>query len=89
MVIDTGGYVRGSEDIFEEEIRKQVEMAIEDPLALTAPWVVTKRFNRLESSTRVYDYACNENNRNPVDQETGWTYTIGPDGKIMDKLEEQ
>ena len=67
----------------------EVEMAIEDPLALTAPWVVTKRFNRLESSTRVYDYACNENNRNPVDQETGWTYTIGPDGKIMDKLEEQ
>jgi GTPase len=29
-VIDTGGYVRGSEDIFEEEIRKQVEIAIEE-----------------------------------------------------------
>lgn len=27
-VIDTGGYVRGSEDTFEEEIRKQVELAI-------------------------------------------------------------
>ncbi|MFK8046044.1 MAG: ribosome biogenesis GTPase Der [Crocinitomicaceae bacterium] len=29
-VIDTGGYVRGSEDIFESEIRKQVEIAIEE-----------------------------------------------------------
>lgn len=29
-VIDTGGYVRGSEDIFESEIRKQVEIAIDE-----------------------------------------------------------
>ncbi|MEY4521166.1 MAG: hypothetical protein RIT10_351 [Bacteroidota bacterium] len=29
-VIDTGGYVKGSEDIFEGEIRKQVEIAIEE-----------------------------------------------------------
>ena len=29
-VIDTGGYVRGSEDVFEGEIRKQVEIAIEE-----------------------------------------------------------
>jgi GTPase len=29
-VIDTGGYVRGSDDIFEEEIRKQVELGIEE-----------------------------------------------------------
>lgn len=29
-VIDTGGYVRGSDDIFEGEIRKQVEIAIEE-----------------------------------------------------------
>ncbi len=29
-VIDTGGYVRGSEDIFEGEIRKQVEIAIDE-----------------------------------------------------------
>jgi GTPase len=27
-VIDTGGYVMGSEDVFEEEIRKQVDLAI-------------------------------------------------------------
>lgn len=29
-VIDTGGYARGTDDIFEEEIRKQVEIAIEE-----------------------------------------------------------
>lgn len=29
-LIDTGGYVSGSDDIFEEEIRKQVELAIEE-----------------------------------------------------------
>jgi GTP-binding protein len=29
-VIDTGGYVQGSDDIFEEEIRKQVEIAIQE-----------------------------------------------------------
>ncbi|MDA3953818.1 MAG: ribosome biogenesis GTPase Der [Bacteroidales bacterium] len=29
-VIDTGGYIHNSEDIFEEEIRKQVEIAIEE-----------------------------------------------------------
>jgi GTP-binding protein len=29
-VIDTGGYVVGSDDIFEEEIRKQVDLAVEE-----------------------------------------------------------
>ena len=29
-VIDTGGYVVGSDDVFEEEIRKQVILAIEE-----------------------------------------------------------
>ena len=29
-VIDTGGYVVGSDDIFEEEIRKQVDLAIDE-----------------------------------------------------------
>jgi GTP-binding protein len=29
-VIDTGGYVKGSDDIFEAEIRKQVELAIDE-----------------------------------------------------------
>ena len=29
-VIDTGGYVHGSEDVFEGEIRKQVQLAIDE-----------------------------------------------------------
>lgn len=29
-VIDTGGYIRGSEDVFEDEIRKQVVLAVEE-----------------------------------------------------------
>ena len=29
-VIDTGGYVHGSDDIFEKEIRKQIELAIDE-----------------------------------------------------------
>ncbi len=33
-VIDTGGYVVGSDDIFEEEIRKQVTLAIEEADAI-------------------------------------------------------
>ena len=33
-VIDTGGYVSGSEDIFEGEIRRQVEIAIEEANAI-------------------------------------------------------
>ena len=63
----------------------EVQMTIEDAKALTAPWVVTKKFAKQEKGTRVYDYACNENNRNPVDPKTGWTYTIGPDGRIIDQ----
>lgn len=33
-VIDTGGYVKGSDDIFEGEIRKQVELAIDEANAI-------------------------------------------------------
>lgn len=59
-------------------------MTIEDAKALTAPWVVTKQYRKLPEGTRVFDYACNENNRNPIDPNTGWTYTIGTDGQIID-----
>lgn len=33
-IIDTGGYIKGSEDIFEGEIRKQVQIAIDESSAL-------------------------------------------------------
>ena len=37
-LIDTGGYVKGSDDVFETEIRKQVELAIDEADVL--PFVV-------------------------------------------------
>lgn len=33
-VVDTGGYISGSDDVFEEEIRKQVNLAIEESDAI-------------------------------------------------------
>lgn len=33
-IIDTGGYIKGSDDIFEGEIRKQVKIAIDESVAL-------------------------------------------------------
>ena len=33
-VIDTGGYAHGTEDVFEAEIRKQVDLAIEEANAI-------------------------------------------------------
>ena len=33
-VIDTGGYIRGSDDVFEGEIRRQVELAIDEADAI-------------------------------------------------------
>lgn len=61
----------------------EARMVIEDAKALTAPWNVTKTYRRLQKGTRVYDYACAENNRNPVDAATGRTLILGPDGKPL------
>jgi hypothetical protein len=62
----------------------EAQITIEDSKALTKPWVVTRRYTRLPNGTRVYDYACAENNRNPVN-EAGRTLTLGPDGQPLDK----
>jgi hypothetical protein len=66
----------------------ELEMTIEDPIALTEPWHVTMRYERLPEGVRVYDYACAENNRNPVTQ-AGQTITLGPDGEPLDFLGEE
>lgn len=49
-VIDTGGYVRGSDDIFESEIRKQVEIAIEEANAIIFVSDVTVGITDLDES---------------------------------------
>jgi hypothetical protein len=58
-------------------------MTIEDSKALTGPWRVTKTFAKMPPGTRLYDYGCAENNRNPVDQATGETQMLGPDGELL------
>jgi len=60
----------------------EARMVIEDPKALTAPWTVTKTYRKMPKGTRTYDYACAENNRNPVDA-AGRTLILGPDGKPL------
>lgn len=66
--------------------RLELQMTIEDPIALEEPWRVTMHYERLPDGTRVYDYACAENNRNPV-LDSGETLTLGPDGEPLDFIE--
>lgn len=66
----------------------ELQMTIEDPVALAEPWRVTMRYERLPEGTRVYDYACAENNRNPV-VEGGQTLTLGPEGEVLDFIGEE
>jgi hypothetical protein len=89
QILDRSGLVISDAAHITTRMRKtdattiEVEMTIEDPKALTAPWVVTKTFGRMPAGTRVYDYGCAENNRNPVDYDTGQTLTLGPDGEVL------
>lgn len=62
----------------------RAELVIEDPLALKEPWHVTRHFRRLPAGTRAYDYACAENNRNPITS-SGQTLTLDTDGNVIDK----
>ena len=67
-----------------EEGLLRAELVIEDPLALKEPWHVTRHFRRLPEGTRAYDYACAENNRNPITS-SGQTLTLDTDGNVIDK----
>src|SRR5262245_4931376 len=58
---------------------------IEHSKRLQAPWRVTKRYRSQPAGTRVYEYSCAENNRNPVTS-SGRTLTLGPDGKPIDRV---
>ena len=91
VILDRTGLVLSDKSRATTRIRKtdattiEVQMTIEDPKALTKPWVVTKQFRKMPAGTRVYDYGCAENNRNPADVETGKTLVLGPDGKPLNK----
>ena len=88
-ILDRTGLVLSDQSRATTRIRKidantiEVVMTLEDSKALTKPWVVTKRFRKLPQGTRLYDYGCAENNRNPVDEKSGKTLLLGPDGKPL------
>jgi hypothetical protein len=67
-----------------DEDRLEARMVFDDPVALTEPWEVVIEYRRMPEGTRVFDYACAENQRNIVID--GRTLTIGPDGSILEDL---
>jgi hypothetical protein len=67
-----------------DETTMEARIVVEDPKALKGPWTVTKRYRKQPPGTWAWDYACAENNRNPVGS-SGKTLTLGPDGKPLDK----
>jgi hypothetical protein len=66
-----------------DEGTMEARLEIEDPEALTEPWHVTKRYERLPPGSRMLDVACAENNRNPVTSD-GTTLTLDADGNVLD-----
>jgi hypothetical protein len=89
-IVDRTGAVLSEQMRVATRLRKREDgmmeavITIEDPVALTRPWTVTKTYRKLEGEVRIMDYACAENNRNPVDPATGRTLTLGTDGKPID-----
>ncbi len=68
-----------------EPDRLLVTVVLTDAEALTRPWPVAFTYARLPPGSTVYDYACAENNRNPVTSD-GRTLTLDPSGEVIDKL---
>jgi hypothetical protein len=87
--LTVSGEAKVSSKIYEtDEGLIRVELVIEDPQALTEPWHVTRHFRRMEAGTRVYDYACAENNRNPI-TDAGQTLTLDTEGNVIDAVQDQ
>jgi hypothetical protein len=91
VIVDRTGLVLSDQSRATTRMRKiddrtiEAQMTIEDPKALKGPWRVTKRYGKQAAGTWAWDYACAENNRNPITS-SGRTLTIGPDGKPIDKV---
>lgn len=66
--------------------RLLVTLVLEDSEALTRPWPVAFTYTRLPVGSTVYDYACAENNRNPVTSD-GRTLTLDTSGEVIDRLQ--
>ena len=90
-ILDRTGLVLSTEARIVTRLRRaedelmEAQFTIEDPEALTAPWHVVKQYRKLELGTRMIEFACAENNRNPVDA-AGRTLTLDREGNILDDL---
>jgi hypothetical protein len=90
VIVDRTGLVLSDASRATTRMRKidattiEAQMVIEDDKALKAPWRVTKRYRKQPAGTWAWDYACAENNRNPVTSD-GRTLTLGPDGRPIDR----
>jgi hypothetical protein len=93
VIVDRTGLVLSDASRVTTRLRKsdamtmEAQMVVEDPKALKAPWHVTKRYRKQPAGTWAWDYACAENNRNPISP-SGRTLTLGPDGKPIDKVKD-
>ena len=91
-IIDRTGIVLSDEMHIVTQLRRvdeetmEAQFVIEDPVALVEPWHVTKRFHRLPTGSKVYDFACGENNRNPISA-SGKTLTLDAEGNVIDKVQ--
>jgi hypothetical protein len=87
-IVDRTGLQLSEKRHIVERIRKidadtlENQIVIDDPEALTAPWKVTKRYRLQPKGTFIFDYACAENNRNPVDAD-GRTITKDSAGNVI------
>lgn len=61
----------------------RAELTIEDPIALSELWHVVRHFRKTPDGTRAFDYACAENNRNPITP-SGQTLTLDAEGNTID-----
>ena len=90
-VIDTGGYVHGSDDIFEEAIRNQVELAIDEAtviLFMVDCWEgltdLEKDFaNYLRASNKPVLIGANKADNNERLLMSGEFYALGLEGEVF------
>ena len=90
-ILDRTGLVLSTEAGIVTRLRRveddlmEAQFTIEDSEALTGPWQVVKQYRKLEPGTRMIEFACAENNRNPVDT-AGRTLTLDREGNVLDDL---
>lgn len=90
-ILDRTGLVLSTEARIVTRLRRleddlmEAQFTIEDPEALTGPWHVVKQYRKLEPGARMIEFACAENNRNPVDT-AGRTLTLDREGNVLDDL---